>query len=89
MFPIITVTGVADPLPGIDSFMLSKAVEIIEKAEKHNGKPVVIAEQEATIKGIPKGKTAVRFDIIFQNEDEFKKGIAGLQRELGEYPDSL
>ena len=83
MLPIVTITGVADSIPGIDNFMLAVAVEMIEKAEKYNGKIVVIAEQETIIGEIPKGKTAVRFNIIFRNEEEFMKGMEGFQRELG------
>lgn len=38
ILPIVTVTGVSKPIPGIERFMLSKAVEMIEIAEKFNGR---------------------------------------------------
>ena len=83
MFPIITVTGVADPLPGIDKFLMATALRIIDAAKKYDGVPVGISENENMMEGIPKGKTAVKFNIIFRNEEEFAKGMEGLQKELG------
>jgi hypothetical protein len=83
MFPIITVTGVADPLPGIDKLLMATALRIIDAAKKYDGVLVEISENENMMDGIPKGKTAVRFNIIFKNEEEFRKGVEGLQRELG------
>lgn len=83
MLPIITVTGVADPIPGMDILLISKAVEFIDVALKYNGAPMLISERENMMKGIPKGKTAVKFNLIFKNEEEFRKGVEGLQRELG------
>ena len=83
MFPIITVTGVADPQPGIDKILMSTALRIIDVAKKYDGVLVVISENENMMAGIPRGKTAVKFNIIFRNEEEFRKGVEGLQRELG------
>lgn len=83
ILPVITVTGVADPLPGMDMLLILKAVEFIDVALKYNGAPMLISEREDMMVGIPKGKTAVKFNIIFRNEEEFAKGVEGLQKELG------
>lgn len=82
MLPIITVTGVADPFPSIDKVLMATALRIIDVAQKY-GRIMEISDNEDITKGIPKGKTAVRFNIIFRNEEDFMKGVEELKKELG------
>lgn len=82
ILPIVTVTGVSKPIPEIDRIMLSKAVEMIEKAEKFNGR-VMESNGDENMSDVPKGMVAVRFYLIFKNEAELEAGLAGMRRELG------
>lgn len=80
--PIIRVTGVAQPMPGIDRGLLGRAVQIIEKAEKYRAKLLDSAEID-NMSDIPNEIVAVRFYLIFESEADLKEAVSGIQKELG------
>lgn len=82
ILPILTVTGVSENVPEIESFLLAKSVEIIEKAQQFKGR-VMETNCNKNMSDVPKGMIAVRFYIIFKNEAELETGIEGIKRELG------
>lgn len=78
--PILRITGMTEAVPGIERYLLSIAVKYIDIVEKSNGK---IMEIDENMSDIPKEKVAVRFHVIFKNENELGNAISELQKELG------
>ena len=80
--PILRITGMTKAIPGVERVLLSMAIKFIDIAEKANGKLMEISEKE-NMDDIPKGMTAVRFHIIFKNEEDLEKATSELQKGLG------
>ena len=79
ILPILTVTGVSKPISGVERFMISKSVEMIEKAQKFKGKPMELNGNE-DLSDLPKGMVTVRFYLIFKNEDKLESYMRGMER---------
>lgn len=83
MFPILRVTGmIPQTMPEIEKALLSIAVKIIEIAEMYEGKIMNITEQD-NMNDIPKNCAAVRFSMIFKNEDDFQEAVSSIEKGLG------
>lgn len=79
ILPILTVTGVSPPIPGVERFMLAKSVEMIEKSQRFQGKVMQLNGNE-NMSDLPKGMLTVRFYLIFKNEDELESYMKGMGR---------
>ena len=79
---IIRVTGIAQPVPGIDRGLLGRAVQIIEKAGQYKANLLEFSEID-NMSDIPKEMAAVRFYLIFECEEDFQSAILGIKKELG------
>ena len=77
--PILTITGITKPIPGIEKVMIMKALQAMEIAQRFRGK---IMDMEETMADIPRGMTAVRINIIFENETDLEAAVSGIKKEL-------
>lgn len=83
MLPILTVTGTCRDLPMVHSMLIMKAVQMIEFAQNQfKGKLMELMGHEYEVQP-KKGMMAIRFYIIFPNDEELNKAIARLQKGLG------
>ena len=79
--PILRVTGMTTAIPEVERVLLSIAIKFIDIAEKSNGKLMEISEKE-NMDDIPKEMVAVRFHIIFRNEEDLQKATSELQKGM-------
>ena len=83
ILPILTVTGICKNVPGSKIILLNQAVKIINLSQKElKGKLTELMGHENDI-GIQEGMIAVRFYIIFRNDEELNQAITRLQKGLG------
>jgi len=83
MLPILTVTGMCNNSHMADRMLISKAIQIIELAQNQlKGKLMELMGHENDIV-LKEGMIAIRFYIIFKNDEEFDQAIARLQKGLG------
>ena len=83
LLPILTVTGKCRNLPMMDSMLLMEAVKIIERVQNQlKGKLLELMGHEHEVQP-GEGMIAVRFYIIFKNEEEFDQAMARLRKGLG------
>ena len=80
--PILEVTGMIKAMPGIEGVLITIALQFIDKAEKYNGKLMGVNEM-VDMNDIPKEMTAVKFYIIFKNEEDYENLTSELQKGLG------
>lgn len=80
--PILKITGMTKAMPEIERVLLSVAIQFIDIAQQSNGKLMEISENE-NMNDIPNGMTAVRFHIIFRNEEDLEKATSELQKRMG------
>lgn len=83
ILPILTVTAMCKYSHGVDRFLIGKVVKLIELAQNQlEGKLMKLMGHEHEVK--PKeGMIAVRFYLIFRNDDEFDQAITRIRKELG------
>ncbi len=83
LLPILTVTGMCKHVPMADKILLRKAIQIIELSQnKFKGKIMELMGHEHEVQ--PKeGMVAIRFYIIFKNDEEFDQAFTEIQKELG------
>ena len=82
VLPILRVTGVIKNIHGVERFLLSKTVEIIEVFEKYKGK-LMESNSMDDMSNIEKDMIAVRFYIIFKDEKDLTAAISGITKALG------
>lgn len=83
MLPILTITEMCKNLPMADRILLGKAIEIIELSQNQfEGKVTELMGHENDIV-LQEGMVAVRFYILFKNDEEFEKAITRIRKELG------
>lgn len=80
LLPILRITGRTRNMPGLESALLMQSLEIIEKLEKYNGKVTQCMGHEA-VENLSSGMIAIRFYIIFPNEEEYARAIQGIEKE--------
>ena len=83
LLPILIVTGITKNVPGMEAFLIRKALEFIEVCEKKfEGKLIELRGHEHDI-NISEGQLAVRFYILFKTDEDFWKAASGIKKELG------
>lgn len=83
MLPVLTVTGIAQNVQEIDKILLGNAVELIEMIEQKFEVKFLQPPEDENEADISEGMAAVRFYLLFKDEEEFDKAISSLQEELG------
>ena len=84
MLPILTITGICKNTSVSHSFLLGKAVSIIELSQNEfEGKLINLMGDEEKDVGITEGMIAVRFYIIFKNEQKLELAVTKIRKELG------
>lgn len=83
LLPILTVTGICNDYHGMKQILLSKAVKMIEFSQTQlKGKVTDLLGHENDI-NIQEGMIAVRFYILFRNDEELNQAITRIRKEFG------
>lgn len=80
--PILRITGVTRLIPGIERALITQALELMEYLKKFKGKVMELNESD-NLEDLPEDNAGVRFFVIFPNDEEASKAMAGIKEELG------